>query len=343
MRQHAVARICALTALLLHLGPLALLASCSRSKSDGAGTGSSAATGSAKDSPAPAGGAGLTKLTVAAIPIVDVAPLYLGKQKGLFAAEGLELDIQNTQGGAQSVPCVVSGQCQFGFANVISLLLGHAKGLPLQVVTAGNFSTGKPEDFGAIIVPEGSAVKTVKDLEGKTLSVNQINNIVGVAVRAAMRKAGGDPDKIKLIEVPFPEMPAALGQKRVDAACIVEPFLTVARSQGATVLDWNFANLAPTLMIAAYFTTRDYAQAHADVVQKFTAAMNKSLSYAAEHPDEARAVLLTYTKIDKAVTEKLNLPLWSPQIHRDSINLLADLMVQDKLVPSKPDVDALLR
>jgi NitT/TauT family transport system substrate-binding protein len=345
MCRHVVPRICVLTALLLLLAPLALLASCSRSKPDdaGAGSGSSAASGSPKDSPAPAGGAGPTKLTVTAIPIVDVAPLYLGKQKGLFAAEGLELDIQNTQGGAQAVPCVVSGQCQFGFANMVSLLLAHAKGLPLQVVTAGNFSTGKPEDFGAIIVPEGSPVKTLKDLEGKTLSVNQINNIVGVAVRAAMRKAGGDPDKIKLIEVPFPEMPAALGQKRVDAACVVEPFLTVARGQGATVLDWNFAELAPTLMIAAYFTTRDYAQAHADVVQKFTAAMNKSLSYAAEHPDEARAVLLTYTKIEKPVTEKLNLPRWSPQIDRVSINLLADLMVQDKLVPQKPDVDALLR
>jgi NitT/TauT family transport system substrate-binding protein len=343
MRRHAVVRICAFTALLLHLGPLALLASCSRSKSDGAGAGSSAASGSPKDSPAPAGGAGPIKLTVAAIPIVDVAPLYLGRQKGLFAAEGLELDIQNTQGGAQSVPCVVSGQCQFGFANVISLLLGHAKGLPLQVVGAGNFSTGKPDDFGAIIVPEGSPVKTVKDLEGKTVSVNQINNIVGITVRAAMRKAGGDPDKVKLIEVPFPEMPAALGQKRVDAACIVEPFLTVARGQGATVLDWSFANLAPKLMIAAYFTTRDYGQAHADIVQKFAAAMNKSLTYAAEHPDEARAVLLTYTKIDKAITEKISLPLWSPQINRDSINLLADLIVQDKLVPSKPDVDALLR
>ncbi len=338
MCRHTVPRICALTALCLQLGPLALLASCSRSRPDGAGAGSSAA----KDSPAPAG-AGPIKLTVAAIPIVDVAPLYLGKQKGMFGAEGLELDIQNTQGGAQSVPCVVSGQCQFGFANVISLLLGHAKGLPLQVIAAGNFSTGKAEDFGAIIVPEGSPVKAMKDLEGKTLSVNQINNIGGVTVRAAMRKAGGDPDKIKFIEVPFPEMPAALGQKRVDAAWVVEPFLTVARGQGATVLDWNFADTAPTLMIAAYFTSRDYAQGHADVVRRFTAAMNRSLSYAAEHPDEARAVLLTYTRIDKPITEKLNLPMWSPRIHRDSIDLLADLIVQDKLVPSKPDVDALLR
>jgi NitT/TauT family transport system substrate-binding protein len=263
--------------------------------------------------------------------------------KGFFAEQNLEVTVQKTTGGHEAVPCVVSGQCQFAFANVTSLLLAHAKGLPLKVIAAGSFSTGTPEDFGAIVVPAGSNVKTVKDLEGKTISVNQINNIVGVAVRATMRRAGGDPDKVKLIEVSFPEMPAALGQKRVDAACIVEPFLTVVRNQGATVLDWTFANIKPTLMIAAYFTTPEYAQKNPELVKRFTAAINKSLTYASEHPDEARATLLTYTKIDKAITDKLNLPLWTTHINRESMNMMADLMVQDKMVTSKPDVDALLQ
>jgi NitT/TauT family transport system substrate-binding protein len=340
MRRHALAPICALCVL-----PALLAAShgCSKSKSDGSGGGAESKSGAAPAAGDQPAAAGAVKLTVAAIPIVDVAPIYLGKQKGFFTEQNLDITLQNMQGGAQAVPCVVSGQCQFGFANVISLLLAHAKGLPLQVITAGNFSTGKPEDFGAIIVPAGSDIKSLKDLEGKTLSVNQVNNIGGVTVRAAARKAGADPDKIKFIEVPFPEMPAALAQKRIDAAWLVEPFLTVGRSQGATVLDWNFVDTAPQLMISAYFTTRDYTKANPDVVKRFTAAMNKSLTYASEHPDEARAILLTYTKIDKAVTEKLNLPLWTPQINRDSINVLAELMVQDKMVPSKPDVDALLQ
>jgi NitT/TauT family transport system substrate-binding protein len=325
--------MCALSALLgIH---------CDRSRPapGGAGSEATATPGSA----APAGTAGPVKLTVAVIAIVDVAPIYLGKAKGFFAAENLDVTIQNTLGGAASVPGVVSGQYQFAFANLVSLLLGHAKGLPLKVVAAGNFSTGKPEDFGGIVVPAGSPVKTMKDLEGKTLSVNQLNNIVGVGVRAAMRKAGADPDKLKLIEIPFPEMPAALGQGRVDAACVVEPFLTVARNQGAGVLDWPFVDTAPSLMIAAYFTTTDYAQHHPDVVKHFTAAIDRSLTYASEHPDEARAILLTYTKIEKPIADKLNLPLWSPQINRESIGVLADLMVQDKLVETKPDVDALLQ
>jgi NitT/TauT family transport system substrate-binding protein len=324
MRRHALPWICAITAVLgLH---------CDRPKPTPGGSETTAA---------PAG-AGPTKLTVAVIAIVDVAPIYLGKAKGLFAAENLDITIQNTLGGAASVPGVVSGQYQFAFANTVSLLLAHAKGLPLKVIAAGNFSTGKPEDFGGIVVPAGSAVKTLHDLEGKTLAVNQLNNIVGVGVRAAMRKAGADPDKLKLIEVQFPEMPAALGQHRIDAACVVEPFLTVARGQGATVIDWPFADIAPSLMIAAYFTTTDYARANPDVVKRFTAAINKSLSYASEHPDEARAALLTYTKIDKAITDKLNLPRWTPQIDRASVDVLADFMVQDKLVTARPDVTALL-
>lgn len=335
MQRHALSWMCALGALFA-LG-------CGRSN-PGAGAGGSGSEAPVKAAPAePAGGgAGPTKLTVAAIAIVDVAPLYLAKAKGFFTEQNLDLTIQNTQGGAESVPGVISGQYQIAFANVISLLLAHAKGLPLQVIAAGNFSTGKAEDFGGILVPAGSPVKTLKDLEGKTVAVNQVNNIGGVTVRAAMRKAGGDPDKIHFIEVRFPEMPAALGQSRVDAAWVVEPFLTVARSQGATVLDWNFADTAPSLMIAAYFTTRDYAKANPDVVKRFTAAINKGLTYASEHPDEARAILLTYTKIDKAIAGKLNLPVWTPQINRASIDVLADLMVQDKLVSEKPNVDALL-
>ena len=328
-----------LASLLIVLGFLG--SACSRSRSDGSEseTKASPVTRSAEPSTT---GAGPTKLTVAAIAIVDTAPLHLARAKGFFAEQNLDITVQSTTGGHEAVPCVVSGQCQLAFANVISLMLAHSKGLPLKVIAAGSFSTGTPEDFGAIVVPAGSAVKTVKDLEGKTISVNQINNIVGIAVRASMRRAGGDPDKLKLIEVSFPEMPAALDQKRVDAACIVEPFLTVVRKQGATVLDWTFADIRPTLMIAAYFTTTEYAQKNPDVVKRFTAAINKSLTYASEHPDEARAILLTYTKIDKAIVDKLNLPLWTPHIDRASMNMTADLMVQDKLVPSKPDIDALL-
>src|SRR5882757_2769438 len=60
---------------------------------------------------------------VGVIPIIDVAPVYLGKQQGFFSKRNIELTMELAQGGAAIVPAVVSGQYQFGFSNVVSLML----------------------------------------------------------------------------------------------------------------------------------------------------------------------------------------------------------------------------
>src|SRR6266496_905076 len=193
---------------------------------------------------------GVDKVTVGVIPIVDVAPIYLGKQLGYFSDAKIDLTLQQTQGGAAIVPAVVSGQYQFGFSNMTSLLIAQSKGLPLKVVAAGNSSTGQAgADFGAVVVPQDSPIHTAKDLEGRSVAVNNLNNIGDTTVRASVRKAGGDPSKVKFTELAFPDMPAALAGHRVDAAWVVEPFLTVATQQGNRVVAWNFVDTAPNLMI----------------------------------------------------------------------------------------------
>jgi NitT/TauT family transport system substrate-binding protein len=137
-------------------------------------------------------------------------------------------------------------------------------------------------------------------------------------------------------------MPAALANKRVDAAFVVEPFLTVAKDQGNRVVAWSWVDAAPDLMVAAYFTSTKFAGANADLVRRFTEAMNKSLAYADSHPDEARKVLSSYTKIDAATAGKLTLPKWPTQINRQSTDTLAELALGDGLVTTRPDIDALL-
>src|SRR4051794_7448893 len=67
------------------------------------------------------------KVKVGVIPIVDVAPIYLGKAKGFFSKQNIDLTLEQAQGGAAIVPAVVSGQYQFGFSNVVSLLLGASR------------------------------------------------------------------------------------------------------------------------------------------------------------------------------------------------------------------------
>ncbi|MFD7135548.1 ABC transporter substrate-binding protein [Streptomyces sp. NPDC059894] len=305
-----------------------------------------AACGSSDDSgPSDKGASsgGTTTVKLGLIPIVDVAPVYLGVRKGFYEKQGLKLSITTAQGGAAIVPGVVSGQFQFGFSNMTSLMVAQSNNVPVQAVANGIASTGvQGADFGAITVKKGSALKSAKDLEGKKVAINTLKNINETAVRASVLNAGGDPDKVEFVELPFDQMPAALDGGRIDAAMVVEPALATVKSQGGVEIASPLVDVAPNLTVAMYFTSTQYAQQNPDVVKKFQAATAESLAYADTHPDEVRQIVTTYTKIPAAVLEQVTLPKWPAEANRSSIEALRKLGDDDGLFTSGPDLDALL-
>ncbi|MGI5229275.1 ABC transporter substrate-binding protein [Actinoallomurus sp. CA-142502] len=286
---------------------------------------------------------GPTTVKVSVIPIVDVAPVYLGNQQGFFAEQGLKPQVETAQGGAAIVPAVVSGQVDFGFSNYTSLIIARSKGLPLKVVAPGNASTGvKGKDFGGVVVKSGSPIKSAKDLVGKRVAVNTLNNINDTTVRASIRAAGGDAKNVKFTELAFPDMQAALDKGNVDAIQVVEPFLTTALKGGGRLVASNYVDTAPNLTIAAYFTSQKTAASKPDLVKRFTAAMQKSLRYADANPDAVRKVLGTYTKIDPSVAGALTLPTYPAQVNGAGLRTLENLAAQDGLITKTPDVKDLL-
>jgi len=302
----------------------------------------SACSSSSPNTPAPAPGQP-EKVTVGVIPILDVAPIYLGKQKGFFSKRSIELELTLASGGAAIVPAVVSGQYQFGFSNVISLLLATSNGLPLKVVCNGNNSTGVDgSDFAALMVKADSPIKTPADLAGKTVAANTLKNIVDTSVRASVRKAGGDPKAVKFVELPFPQQPAALQAGQVDAVFVVEPFQQAVLAQGGRKIASSYVDTAPNLTVALYFASQQLIASKPDLVKRFTEAMKESLAYADGHPDEARAIIGTYTQIAPDVIAKMTLPKWPAEIDRKSVQTLADLALSDGLLTKTADINTLL-
>ncbi|MDH6566577.1 NitT/TauT family transport system substrate-binding protein [Streptomyces sp. SAI-117] len=304
------------------------------------------ACGSSGDSGASDSGSssgGTTTVKLGLIPIVDVAPIYLGQNKGFYGKHGLKLQISTASGGAAIVPGVASGQFQFGFSNVTSLLIAQSSGVPVKAVSNGIASTGVAgKDFAGIAVKKDSAVTSAKDLEGKKVAINTLKNINESAVRESVRKDGGDPDKVKFVELAFDQMPAALDSGQVDAACAVEPALATIKGQGGRVIASPMVDVAANTTVALYFTSTRYQQQHADVVKKFQQATAESLAYADAHPDEARQIITTYTKIPASVLAQVTLPRWPAEPDRESVEALAKLGEQDGFFKKTPDVDALL-
>jgi NitT/TauT family transport system substrate-binding protein len=283
------------------------------------------------------------KVVVGVIPILDVAPIYLGVERGFFQERNIDLQLRQAEGGAAIVPAVVSNEYQFGFSNVVSLLLAQSQTLPIKAVSNGCNSTGVDgEDFAGLFVRADSPIKSPKDLEGKTVAANTLQNIVDTSVRASVRKDGGDPSKVDFTSLPFPEQPAALANGQVDAVFVVEPFQQAVLAQGARKIASSYVDVAPDLAVALYFTSEELMAENPDLVRRFTEAMAESLSYADANPDAARQIIGTYTKIAPEVIEKLTLPKWPAEINRDSVEELAELAQEDGLVTNPVDVNALL-
>jgi NitT/TauT family transport system substrate-binding protein len=296
------------------------------------------------DTQAPAGGGGaLTPVTVGVIPIADTAPLYLGLDQGFFEDEGLELTIETATGGAAIVPAVVSGDYQFGFSNLVSLMVANDKGLPLQVVNAAVASTGDVNsDFGAVIVKGDSPVESLADLDGKTVSGNSLNNIVDTVMRSSMDRLGGDSSTVSFVEIPFPDASAAVANGQVDAAFVVEPFVTAAIESGQRVISYGYADFDLKLDVAAYFSSAATVAGDPELVTKFQAAMKKSLEYAQANPDAVRAILATYTATPEEVLAKIVLPKFPTEFNVDAVTALGDAALKYGVIETVPDMSTFL-
>jgi NitT/TauT family transport system substrate-binding protein len=282
-------------------------------------------------------------LKVGVIPIADVAPLYLGMDKGFFEDEGLTIEPKLAEGGAAIVPSVVSGDYQIGFSNTTSLIIAASKNLPVQIISQGVLGGETPaQAWDGVIVPKGSDIKDIGGLEGKTVAVNTLNNVSQVVVNTALKKAGADYTKVKYVEVPFPDMNAALESGRVDAAFQVEPGYSGGLAAGSKNISNAYEEMAPNYTVATYFASKQYIAEHRDVVDRFNRAIQKSLDYASQHDDEVRAIVGTYTEIPKEVLDKMNLPVWKADLNRPTIEQTAAAAKEYGFIEEEPSLDELI-
>jgi NitT/TauT family transport system substrate-binding protein len=295
------------------------------------------------------GGAGGAKpsapvtLKVGVIPIADVAPLYLGIKKGFFKAEKLNIEPVLAEGGAAIVPAVLSGNDQIGFSNTTSLVIAKSKRLPIKIISQGDIGGKSAEDApDAVLVKKDSPIRSAKDLVGKTVSVNTLSNVGPLGINTGLDKLGADYKKVKYVEVPFPDAIVALKSGRVDAAWVVEPFVTAGTSAGNRIVMNPFEEVAENLTVATYFASEKYISENKDVVDQFVRAINKSMSYAQGHPDEVRQIVTTYTKIPPEVAKVMKLPQWGPQLNEATIERTVTLAKKYGFAPSAPSLGDLI-
>ncbi len=265
--------------------------------------------------------------------IVDNAAMFMAMEKGFFKAEGLELETVPMAGGAVIVQGVTSGDLQFGWTNVISLYQAHVEGFDFKLIAGGATNVKAKNESHAILVGKSSSIKTAKDLEGKTVAVNTLNNIVHLMAMAWTDKNGGSSSKVKFVEVPFPQMEATLSAGKVDAISIHEPFATAALEKGNTRLFVHpWGDVLPKFLIASWFASEKWIAKNKETGHAFVRSISRGIDAILADPEGSRAAMVKWAGLNPDLAGKIGLPVFEKGISEKDLQATIDLTQKYKLI-----------
>jgi len=328
---------------------LLLLAACGGGGGEGEGASEDAdaatsepAVGGTSEAAADTGGEPeVSEITLGTLPIVDVAPIQVAQDEGLFEAEGLTVTTEVMQGGAAAIPALVSGDLDIAFGAWPSFFLANAEGLELKAVAAGVSAT---EGFTLIqALPDSGLEGAPADLAGRTVAVNTLNNLGELAVRSAVQDAGGDPQAVELVEIPFPDMVAALERGDVDAIWAVEPSATAAANQldAVTVVD-SYINSMEGFPVAGFQATAQFAEENPNTVAAFQRAMSAAAEMIAADEQVAIDAILSYTELPEELATELTLPSFDSELSTDDLQRVSDYMNEFGILEEPVDAQELV-
>ena len=268
--------------------------------------------------------------------IVDCSPMFMAMEKGLFKAEGLELETVPMAGGAVIVQGVTSGDLQFGWTNVVSMYQAHVEGFDFKFIAGGAINARGSNETHAIVVGVNSPIKVAKDLEGRTVAVNTLNNIVHLMAMAWVDNHGGNSSKVKFVEIPFPQMEPALVAGKVDAISVQEPFAAVAARRPETrVLSNPWGDVLPRFLIASWFASDKWLQKNRSAAQAFVRALQRGVDAVRADKESARAAMIKWAGLNPDFAGKIGVPQFEKTIADKDLQVTMDLTYKYKMI-SKP-------
>jgi NitT/TauT family transport system substrate-binding protein len=309
-----------------------LLAGCSVS-------GSSPASGSA-----PPG----SSITVAAVPGVGDAPLYVAWQRGLFRQAGLSVRVRSYPTVAAEVTALRSGQASIAVGDYADFFYKqeHNAGVPMVVVADGYDAVPNIMD---VLVSPNSPITTPQDLLGKTIGTaapqlmpDQFNgppySLDTVAASSVLEGDGVQPTSVTWKPMPPGDLVGALRSHTVDAILVTEPQIFQAESQlGArTILD-ACSGETVNLPLEGYFAPGSFAAKHRAVLVAFRSALVRAQADAVQ-PAPLEAVFQHYAGMSRQTASLITVGAYPTSMKVAGLQRVADLMSFYGALPHPLDV-----
>jgi NitT/TauT family transport system substrate-binding protein len=269
---------------------------------------------------------------------IDTAPLRIAAGAGKFGSAGLNVQLVEL-GADDGLAKLAAGDLDVTFASDVALFRAAAGGTALQL--QGEAYTAGPNTMALVTLP-GSDYTVPTAKKTPEIAVNMLDDVGALAARSVLGTAGVDETKIKFKQVSFDAMPQALQAGDVDAALMIEPYITRAEKDlGAHILADGARGSTLGFPLSGYASTKPFAQANPRTLTAFRKALGAAQQSATD-PATVRDSLPKFSDIDTTTAALISLGSYPASLNGIRLQRVADLMHNSGQLANRLDVQSLL-
>ena len=278
---------------------------------------------------------GPDKIKIGVLKIADSFPLYVAENEGLFAEEGLDVEVVDFQSGSDQSVAYEAGELDGLMTDMIvqSLINKSAQGREMKAVAMALGGTKEEGRFLVISSPNGS-IKEPKDLEGARIGIAE-NTMMEYLVVSYLKDLGVDIETVELINIPklTLRLDSVIEGSELDAAILPDPLAIEAVNRGCntviddTLLDKNYSQSVVTL-------SKEIIENYPEAAAAFVRAYDKAVEKINADPGSFEDLFFEKANVADVLRGKYTVPGYTPAClpTSDEVSSLQSWMVSKGLL-----------
>lgn len=284
---------------------------------------------------------GPTTVRVTSLGLCNEISVFWARDKGIFAANGIEVELVRTQGGAGSLAAIIGGSADAAFTNAFSTIIAYNQGFPISWIATAYNTTEEPLPVAsAVIAGAPTGIQGPQDLVRKRIGVNELGGVNQIVTSVWLRKNGVDPTEVNFVALPFAELVPAVVSGRLDAAQV--PLSMAARAgDDVVILEDPYREGTGKVVFAGYVVTNDWLEANPDVARAFLASLEQANAELLATDERFEVMAANCPVPAVALANQAEQEFLAP-VDFELMNKIAGILVDEGILSEAPDLNDLI-
>jgi NitT/TauT family transport system substrate-binding protein len=232
---------------------------------------------------------------IAYLPITHALPVFVENELQKQAGENYQIELVKFGSWPELMDALNTGRVDGASVLIELAMKANEQGIGVKAVALGH------KDGNVVIV--SNKINSVADLKGKSFAIPHRQSSHNILLGQMLKDAGLTYKDINVVELPPPEMPAALAQGQIDGYSVAEPFGAKAVASSIGKILFESKELWEDSICCSLVLTDSFIKDKHDIAQKVVTNYSESGKYIGEHKEETDTIAKKYLKLDNNVLD----------------------------------------